>query len=73
MEKKCFLKAEMRYQGPLQEDVREVYIDIGSISVIEPTANGINVKLSNAEGDYYVKDWHYYTLDNVIECYRRNR
>ena len=72
MDKKYFLKAEMRYQGPLQEDTHEVFVDIGSICVMEPTPDGIKVKLSNAGGNYYVRDWHRYTLDDVLEPYRRN-
>ena len=69
MEKKFFLKAEMRCNG----SIAEVFIDIGSISVIEPTTNGIKVKLHNIEGDYYVKDGTTYTIDNVIDLYMRNR
>lgn len=72
MEKKHFLKAEMRYQGPLQEDTHEVFVDIGSFCVIEPTPNGIKVKLSNAGEDYYVKEFYRYTIDDVLDLYRRN-
>ena len=64
MEKKYFIKGEMRCQGSV---AGEVFIDIGSIIVMENTANGIRVKLSNAGEDYYVKDWHRYTLDDVLE------
>lgn len=66
---KHFLKAEMRCNG----SIAGVFIDIGSISVIEPTENGIKVKISNAEGDYYVKDEFTYTIDNVFDLYRRKR
>lgn len=69
MMKKCFLKAEMRCQGSV---AGEVFIDIESIVVMETTTNGIRVKLSNAGEDYYVKDWHYYTLDDVLDLNRRN-
>ncbi len=64
MEKKYFLKAEMRCQGSV---AGEVFIDLGSISVMEITANGIRVKLSNSGEDYYVIDWHRYTLDDVLD------
>lgn len=67
---KYFLKAEMRCQGSV---AGEVFIDIGSIIVMENTANGVRVKLSNAGEDYYVVDFHRYTIDNVLELYRRNR
>ena len=69
---KHFIKAEMRYQGPLHEDTHEVFVDIGSISVMEPTESGIRVQLSNAGGNYYVKDEITYTIDNVFDLYRRN-
>lgn len=70
MMKKHFLKAEMRCKG---SPAVEVFIDIESIVVMETTANGIRVKLSNAGEDYCVKDWHYYTLDDVLDLNRRNR
>ena len=70
MENKCFLKAEMSRHGSI---AGEVFIDIGSIIVTENTANGIRVKLSNAEDDYYVKEHYRYTLDDIFDLYRRSR
>lgn len=69
MENKHFLKAEMRCQGSI---AGEVFIDIGSIIVMETTTNGIRVKLSNAGEDYYVKEFYRYTIDDVLDLYRRN-
>lgn len=70
MEKKYFLNAEMCCHGSV---AGEVFIDIGSITVMEITANGIRVKLSNAGGDYYVKEMYRYTIDDILEHCRRKR